>query len=78
MGAPRSWNARAWTGVGVMERDTAAADALVLLARSPARPMSPARAVTFGAACAACRLRDRCTIAADHSIVAASSGPATR
>ena len=28
------------------------------------RPMSPARAVTFGAACAACPLRDRCTTAA--------------
>ena len=29
------------------------------------RPMSPARTVTFGAACAGCPLRDRCTTARD-------------
>lgn len=29
------------------------------------RPMSPARTVTFGAACAGCPLRDRCTTAKD-------------
>jgi hypothetical protein len=29
------------------------------------RPMSPARAVTFGAACAGCPLRERCTTARD-------------
>ena len=29
------------------------------------RPMSPARTVTFGAACAACPLRERCTTAKD-------------
>jgi Transposase DDE domain/Transposase domain (DUF772) len=29
------------------------------------RPMSPARTVTFGAACAGCLLRDRCTTAKD-------------
>ncbi|MGO9164657.1 MAG: transposase [Streptosporangiaceae bacterium] len=29
------------------------------------RPMSPARAVSFGAACAGCPLRDRCTTAKD-------------
>jgi len=29
------------------------------------RTMSPKRAVTFGALCAHCRLRDRCTTAAD-------------
>ena len=29
------------------------------------RPMSPARTVTFGALCAACPLRDRCTTAKD-------------
>jgi hypothetical protein len=34
-------------------------------ARSPARPGSKTRTVTFGAACAGCPLRERCTTARD-------------
>ena len=40
-------------------------DGTVTCPAGQVRPMSPARAVTFGAACAGCPLRERCTTAKD-------------